>query len=243
MAVRPQQPATAEQDGSSRGITGAPFAYLPALVQAQLQPEAGLALPWHWHRCKDDEGEEVDDKVISAIWCGKSSSGDSETLVLTETGLTVSLLEIKDWGHLTASSRPKRPKAAYKWLWHIQRSDIRHVGIKKRQSSDKEWVLVISYRPMSVGKFGSQTLPQKLVHFSSKLNAFRALEVFSRTISPNPDSRNENSWIHGQSIRSAQSVLTISTLGDAVPQPKTIDLDQISEVIECERVADEETYV
>lgn len=172
--VRPvqQQFHSGEQEIRQVSTVAPTFSYLPSLVREQLEPQAGLVLPWHWHRVQDDESAETDDMIVWAMWCGKHTAGDGEAQIFAATRQQASVLEIRDWGHITSSGRPKRPKPTYRWLWQMALSDISYINIYRQDFRDsKDTKLTIN-----------QGATTKVVYFASRHQALQAFEILSRSI-------------------------------------------------------------
>jgi len=150
----------------------APFAYLPALVREQLDPDEELVPPWQWRRWSGGD-DDVRETVFAALWCGSRLHPDNETMVLYQTGSHIALLRISDFGNITKKGRPKKPKASYRTLWRIDRSKVGNLQLTAR---DGGWMLRLEMICSQPSKQTKQT-PTRMAYFASKDQAFRALEL------------------------------------------------------------------
>jgi len=178
------------ESGDGQTNTTCPFAFLPSLARTHLHPEDGLLPPWQWQE-RVDESDEI---VHLAVPCGGSSMPDGVTMILCETLADVALLHVSEWAGLSASGRPKRPKAKYKWLWKAKRSDIINLSLAKHGT---DWLLSVECGTSverwdnaflwtsSIRRIGSLVVQAGSRHsllsvpFALKHHAFRALEMLA----------------------------------------------------------------
>lgn len=159
---------------SSRASLVAPFAYLPSLVREQLDPDE-LVPPWQWKRWTGLE-DAILPTCVAALWCGSKDKPDNETFVLYETLSHIACLRISDFGNMSSKGRPRKPKAQYKHVWKVKRSNVGNLQLSAR---DGGWMLRVEKKQSKPGK-----APFRSVLFASKDQAFRAIELFGPEISP-----------------------------------------------------------
>jgi len=158
-----------------------PFAYLPALVHAQMDPDEGLVPPWEWQWWSPDD-EADGEAVLSAIWCRSAGSRkvhyerrkgkkDNKATIFYETEKNVALLQVSDFCDVTARGRPKKARARFETLWTMPKCDLQAVGVERLES----W----TYLRLQ-GRGGRQ-----FVKFASDHEAFRTFELIGHVISRN----------------------------------------------------------
>jgi hypothetical protein len=192
VSIRPPRPR--EQEDTCRGIV-APFAYLPCLVRAQMDPDEGLVAPWQWQRWSSGE-EGGHEAVLSAFWCGATDPESSrhraqDTNILFETPTKIALLNVTNWGDVLASGRPRKPKARFKHLWQIEKVGLASIAFLRVeagswQDENKAGTLRFQlHAPEDIGKSKKSVVaPSHTVLFASRYEAFRALEILSRSLGP-----------------------------------------------------------
>lgn len=174
VSVRPPLREMRHTGEGGSGIVTPPFAYLPALVHSQLDPDEGLVPPWQWQRWSSgDEADEV--VVISAIWCRgadarkvlRKGNKDKTATIFYETEISVALLQVSDFCDVTARGRPRKPRARFETLWTIEKSDLRSIGV---QRGDSELLLL---------RFEGISGSNKIIKFASDGEAFRTFELIA----------------------------------------------------------------
>jgi len=171
VGVRPPMPEWAEMGELYRGSVMAPFAYLPALVREQMDPEEGLVPPWQWQRWSsgDQGGGEA---VLSAIWCGVAETRKSEAMILYETETHFALMQVRHWREVKAGLRPRKPRAIFTTLWQSLKGDLESIKVVRVRGEAGTCLL----------RLQEITDVKRTVAFSSEQEAYRAFELLSHAL-------------------------------------------------------------
>jgi hypothetical protein len=206
-SMRPQYPDAKEFNRmfERQGNVVEQYPYLPALVQAQMDPDEGLVPPWQWQRWSSGEKGQHD-LVLSAIWCGKETRKKGPKVeIIFETESYIALLkasywqptqEIKVQSNRSTGSQQKtasRSTGSRHKYWQPTETSTTSGRLPKKPRATFETVWQVSksdieymsMKGMKNQEDGSYVLSfhanarQQSVTFSSAREGFRAYELFS----------------------------------------------------------------
>jgi len=206
-SMRPQYPDAKEfnQMSERQGNVVEQYPYLPALVQAQMDPDEGLVPPWQWQRWSSGEKGQHD-LVLSAIWCGKETRKKGPKVeIIFETESYIALLKASYWqptqeitvqSNRSTGSQQKtasRSTGSRHKYWQPTETGTTSGRLPKKPRATfqvvwqvpKSDIEYMSMKGMKNQEDGSYVLSfhtnarQQSVTFSSAREGFRAYELFS----------------------------------------------------------------